>query len=428
MLKAGFGRSDITPGPGVALGGYAVPGRVSEEVFDPLHATAALLSDGRTEVLLIGLDWLSVDAAVTGRIRAEVSRRTGIAPEAVQVTASHTHSAPNTLDFRCFGVMALEYIDSAIPRIAEAAERAAAGCREARAGVAETVSRAGVNRRAVSAFHDTRFEADPHGALDDAMTAVEFRHGDQTAGVIIHYGAHATAMGVNGLVSRDWPGVMKDRVESQFHAPVLFLNGALGDVGPRVNCRAGARGLSAGTGDGPDAVREVGYRAASDAVEALLSIREYRDLPLEVRHRAIELPCRPLPPPEEARKLVDAGGDPARVAYGEMVLEAYRRPPRDTAAAVATAVILGPLALLMLPGEVFADISLRLRRRSPYRHTLVCSIANANLGYLVTREARHRGGYEIEAAMYAAAHILADHTDDLLVEHYTGLLTTQQGD
>lgn len=88
----------------------------------------------------------------------------------------------------------------------------------------------------------------------------------------------------------------------------------------------------------------------------------------------------------------------------------------------ATALLLGPVAILLMPGELFADIALRLRRQSPYAYTLSCSLSDENLAYLVTREARHRGGYEVEAGIYADAYLLAENTDDRLVENYTALL------
>ena len=63
------------------------------------------------------------------------------------------------------------------------------------------------------------------------MTVARFRDkSGADVGIIIHYGAHGTAMGNNKLVSRDWSGVMKDRIEPQISAPVVFLNGAIGDV------------------------------------------------------------------------------------------------------------------------------------------------------------------------------------------------------
>jgi len=52
---------------------------------------------------------------------------------------------------------------------------------------------------------------------------------------------------------------MKDRVESQLNAPVLFLNGTIRDIVPRTNqLHTGV--FFAVVGDDIESVREVGYR------------------------------------------------------------------------------------------------------------------------------------------------------------------------
>ena len=421
MLKVGFGKREITPGMGTPLGGYAVPGRVAESVNDPLHAQCIALEDASCKAAWIVLDWLSLDGTITAKIRQAVATVSGLPAEAVHVSATHTHSAPNTLNFPCFGAIVWDYINEVLPSIAAAAADALADLHPVKVGFAEIRSRTGVNRRAVSEHHDTRFLADPHGAIDDTMTVMAFRDDKKIRGILVHYGAHATAMGVDGTVSRDWPGIMKDRIASQFHAPVLFFNGALGDVGPRSNFRSGEYGLSGGTGDGIEAVREVGYRAASDAIEALLTIRDYRDCRFSIRTQTMTLPYRPLLPRGEAEHLL-RNGNAGETAYAQMVLKAHEQPLRDSIRLPATALLIGPAAFLLMPGELFADIALRLRRQSPYAHTLCCSLTDENLAYLVTREARNRGGYEVEAGMYAGAYLLSEHIDDILVDNYTALL------
>ncbi len=422
MLKAGFGRRDVTPQLGVPLGGYAVPDRVAGAAADPLHANCIVLEDDTQLAVWIVLDWLSTCSRITNRIREAVAAATGIAGKAIHVSATHTHSAPNTLNFPCFGEITWDYIDKVIPDITAAVTDALNHRQTVQTGFAAIPSRTGVNRRGISVYNDTRFEADPYGPLDDTMTVLAFRHNSTLTGIIVHYGAHGTAMGVTDQVSRDWPGVMKDRIESQFDVPVIFINGALGDVGPRSNFRCGTHGLSGGTGDGIEAVREVGYRAASDAIEALLSIREFRDCNFSVRSTPMELPYQPLLPVHEAEKLL-AAGNPGETAYARMVLEAHQQPVQQSVLTNATAFIIGPAAFLLMPGELFAGISLRLRHQSPYPYTMSCSLSDENLSYLVTRESRHRSGYEVEAGMYAGAYLLAENIDDILVENYIKLLT-----
>jgi hypothetical protein len=52
------------------------------------------------------------------------------------------------------------------------------------------------------------------------------------------------------------------------------------------------------------------------------------------------------------------------------------------------------LAIVGLPGEVFVELGLAVRERSPFRHTLVLGLANEAIGYVPTRRAFDEGGYE----------------------------------
>lgn len=427
-LRVGFGRTDITPKLGTQLVGYGDNDRPAEEILDPLHATAMVLEQGSVKAAVINLDWCFVCEVITDRIRAEVNARTGIPPMHVAVSTTHTHSAPCTRTIKTFGrgdSDPWEYVDAVLPLIACAVEQANAALTEAEVGLATTESLTGVNRRGVDEQGRTGFMSSPHDPFDPTMTVVHFRDKEGAdVGIVVHYGAHNTAMGNTRQVTRDWCGVMKDRVESQWKAPVLYLNGSEGDTGPRTNFRrsiaALGDGLSAGVGDGIHAVREVGYRAATDAIRALISIKDWRtDLRLGVHVEEILMPYAPLPPLEEAKAMVAKleleGKKSKDYHYNKAVVEAWGKPPMDGVRFQQNAITLGPLAIIPLPGEIFSSISLRVRSGSPFQYTLLCSNTNGTRAYLTTREAKGRGGYEVTERRCFGAYVFADGIDDALV-------------
>lgn len=423
-LRAGFGRTEITPRLGVRLGGYGIKDRPAEAINDPLHATALVLAQGDLRAAILNLDWICVEEAVVERLRAEIGRRSAIPPAHVTVSTTHTHSAPNTLSMWGWGESEDGYIDAVFPAIVRAVELACAALAEVEVGLATTRSEAGVCRRSIDERGGVGFAASPQDPFDATMTVLRFRDpAGADTGVLVHYGAHNTAMGPSRIVSRDWCGVMKDRIEAQFKVPVLFLNGAIGDVGPRTNVRIPG-GLSAGTGDGLDAVREVGYRAATDAIGALLGMREWRaGLPLGVQVQDIRLPYAPLLPLAEAQQRLAAlaperdvwGGKMCEYRYASAVIAAHAQPPQTGRDFRQVVTALGPLAIVPIPGELFSGIALRLRRDSPFPYTLCCSATNGSLGYLPTREAAARGGYEVWARRGYGAYLFADTLDDALV-------------
>ena len=89
---------------------------------------------------------------------------------------------------------------------------------------------------------------------------------------------------------------------------------------------------------------------------------------------------------------------------------------------------IGDAAIIPFPGELFAEIGLRLKQYSPFRHTLVASTTNGSLGYLVTREARARGGFEVMVAdTIYGAYVLDHKIDDFLVTKGLELLRKLRG-
>jgi len=62
---------------------------------------------------------------------------------------------------------------------------------------------------------------------------------------------------------------------------------------------------------------------------------------------------------------------------------------------------LGEVALVGIPGEMFARLGLEIRRRSPFRNTYVIGMANGTIGYIGDRAAYELGGYQLWAGEHS---------------------------
>ena len=51
-------------------------------------------------------------------------------------------------------------------------------------------------------------------------------------------------------------------------------------------------------------------------------------------------------------------------------------------------------ALVALPGEIFVELGLSIKKKSPFPNTVVVELANDYPGYIPTRRAFAEGGYE----------------------------------
>lgn len=423
-LRVGIGRADVSPPLGTRLFGYPIQDRPAESLNDPLNATALVFERDGFKAAILSLDWCLVGEKEVDQIRSGVEAGTGIPSSHITVCATHTHSAPTTIEAWGWGDKDSEYIASSLPKIIGSVVQANDALQPARVGIGTTLSDLGINRREIASDHSIRMEGNLWGVYDPEMTVLRFVSEVGPVATLVHYGAHPTALGAVRFISRDWPGVMIDRLEKITKAPVMFINGALGDIAPRASI------LSHGVGDGLPASWEVGCRAAADALRAYHAVKEFRDLELALHVEGIELPLAPLPPLPEAKRSLETstphkdewGSGMADFKYWQAVVEAHDEAPRKAMRFLQALTRLGPVVFVPFAGEPFTEIVLRLRHLSPFQHTLCASAANGSHGYYVTRESRLRGGYEVWVGRAYGAYLLADHIDDFLVEENLRLL------
>jgi hypothetical protein len=93
MIKAGFGRCDITPPLGIKMGGYYRE-RISDGVLDKLEVTALALENEGAKALLIGIDNEGLRQNLTNDLRNFISGKTNIPFEAIIISATHSHTSP----------------------------------------------------------------------------------------------------------------------------------------------------------------------------------------------------------------------------------------------------------------------------------------------------------------------------------------------
>ena len=416
-MKVGVSVQDITPAVGAQLYGYR-PDVFSKSVNDALTATAVALVTGETQALLISVAVCSIQTQMADRIRQEIEKETGVKAEHILLSAFHNHSGPNTTGGFGWGELDRDYCETVfIPHMIAAAKEAVSCVRPALTGVAAGWSRAGINRRQYDADGIIRLGQNPWWAYDGNMTVISFRDADgKTIANLVHYGNHGTAAGVNTEISRDWAGVMVDALSRESGAPTAYLQGAEGDTGPR---------LSNGCTTGDIAsIYEIGGIAAVDAVQAWRSIKQYADIPLEVKQGQITLPRRDAISLEEAERGCEAYGDAAVNLNGHManyykaVVKAYKddQPKEEPLVLQQTMLCLGDIVMVPFPFEIFSEISLRLRKYSPYTYTLCLGLTNGNEGYLPTQSQLCLGGYEVLYFETSGVWPLAPDTDTTIIQ------------
>jgi len=213
----------------------------------------------------------------------------------------------------------------------------------------------------------------PDGPVDRQIGLLRLERPDATPiALIANYSMHGTALGPqNKLISGDAPGLVAAYVEEQIGAPMLFINGAAGNQAPIYSVQESYEAAH---------IAEfnvlLGDRilAANRAMTAVAS-----DIRLRPGATTVETPRR------EGFGWDEGIGDYLEAGKGEN--GAIRLPGRFL-------IVNRDVALWSAPVELFCEISMGVRHRSPYPHTFYFGYANGWLGYLATRQAFAEGGYE----------------------------------
>jgi hypothetical protein len=307
------------------------------------------------------------------------------------------------------------YENILLPAALRAGVEAVRKLRDAQIAVGTTRSDVGINRREIRPDGSIALGQNPFGCYDPEMTVVTIR-GTDGEGVLnlIHYGCHGTASGLNREVTRDWSGVMIDRVEKETGVLTAFWNGAEGDVGPRLT-------NGATTGDLAYAL-ELGGVAAADAMRAVRSRSGFHDGTLACFEGEVRLPYAPTPTPEEVQKTLDAIRDPDELINLErLTYDHYVQLHALLGSGVTEhpthfsfpfcAVSLGDVLFVPTPYEIFSEITLRLRAYLPWRYTLCLSNTNGYAGYFPSQDQICRGGYEVDVFRTGSLYNLTDNAD-----------------
>ncbi|MCX7008297.1 MAG: hypothetical protein NTY53_13800, partial [Kiritimatiellaeota bacterium] len=103
--------------------------------------------------------------------------------------------------------------------------------------------------------------------------------------------------------------------------------------------------------------------------------------------------------------------------YARNVVAAASRT-NDTLTVQLQALRIGDFAICAIPFEVFVEIGLDLKKRSPFPRTMVISQANARHGYLPTPAQHKLGGYET----WLGTNYVQEDASDLIIQTLLDML------
>lgn len=373
-FKAGFAQRDITPTEPIPMWGYGarhdIPGTATR---DRLFAKVLVLEAVGVRAAFIGLDLgRSPTAAMMKIIEEEGKEKAGISY--VLAVGSHTHHGPviELLDEPGLGQgkfdASVAYAKALPGIILEAVYEAADALQDARLGLAVEESDLNRNRH-------SKIAPKP---VDPRLSVMRF---DDLQGnclaVMVNLAAHPTIESVFNLHwTSEWPGHMQKAVEEELGAPCFFMQGAAGDLSP--NTSEERKGID---GFGQAVAAKVLEMAKSMTTTAPESPSLVGKTDLFTGPSRLDL-SDPL-----------ILGALKQGFFPELLALTVEMPDNQVTVRMDTVVLNKRFAFVGASGELFSDLSNRIKARSPLPETLVFGYCNGHSMYIPTLEGIEEGGY-----------------------------------
>ena len=411
QLHAGSAEVVITPPLGVSMAGY-YEDRRADDVLDDLYAKALVISTKETIAALVVCDLIGLERAITSRLREMIEVRTQIPAAHVMICCTHTHTGPMTSAWPSTGVYPDEaYMDVLVHKIADAVQLAFQRRRSASARVAHgRVEGIAFNRRCWMKDGTLRTNPSfqnpdvgrPAGPIDPDLGLFLLRDDcGAPLALVSNYAIHPDQVG-GTAVCADHEGVVSSIIKQVLGArcSVLCPNGCCGDIN-HYDLSKPLEGQS-----GFATAQRSGRALAGEAIRRLSDGQPVQAGLLRAGSRTFQARLR-VPSSEEVAWAEKKAQEEVRAfdAHGLEVVKAHRILEIHASAVShvpveISAIAVGDVAFVGLPGEIFVELGLGIKQQSPFAYTFVAELCNDAAGYVPTRRAYDEGGYEVASTLF----------------------------
>lgn len=421
VFKAGAATSNITPKIGTSINGNMKDGIV-RQIHDETHARCIVLDDGQTKLAMLTVDLCMIYREELDAAKSRAHELTGIPVENMMMSAIHTHSGGTA----CSVFQSdpdPEYLKFLRERIADAVVRANNNLVPARIGWAvgkepsQVFNRrwkmkpgkplmnpfGGVDQVKMNPGVGNPDRLEPSGPTDPELPIISVQTPEgRPIALLANYSLHYVGGTGSGEISADYFGMFAERMKALLESDntsfppfvAMLSNGTSGNIN-NINWFAN---------EAPpvlppyEKMRQVANVLAAEAYKTYQTIRYQDWVSLSSAQTEINLGVR-HPEKEEIER---AKGIIAK-AKGPVMNTAEEIYARETmlmkdfpkqVPLILQAFRIGDLAVTAAPCEIFVEIGLDIKAKSPFKPTFTTSLANGYNGYLPTPEHHKLGGYE----------------------------------
>lgn len=391
-MKAGFYEANITPPLGDYIWGYYVP-HFGEDVDDELFAKALVVEDKGEIAAFVCIDSCILPVEMHDAVTKRIYEYTGIPADRVCLSANHTHKGASISDAPEIGCYADKiYKDVCFRKTADAVILAYKRMKEVTVTF-DTVQVPGFahNRTSVMAdgtyrtwIADETKEVSKLSGEDNTFTFMTFKSEGKPIGSLSSFPLHQDSTGHEGFYSGDYASAISTNLKEKYGSNFvsLFLIGTCGDIN-HVDHKVENR---------PDDYtryhRLVGKKLAESAVPFIENSTNYVGEGVSVIKELVTF----------KKRVPDMDTILSELSTIDLVSEVEGMCRRNYTNYLATnktdkvdlylqCITIGDVCIHILPGEIFVDIGLEIKEKSPYERCVVVENSNSYCGYIPTKSA-----------------------------------------
>jgi neutral ceramidase len=369
---AGTAKTLITPLTPIPMSGYGGRKAPFKGIHDDLFARVIVFSDGINIAAIISADVIGFSNSFWEEITKRITKETDIKKEFVFLSAVHNHGGPVTKVYNEDSSEQVNaYVEELKNKIIIATKDAIKSMVLVSIGAGKGECRMNINRRAPDGKGGIELGQNPYAPCDHEVGVISVvdKTGNPLA-VIMNWPCHGVVLGPdNYLITGDWPGAASRYVEEgsggKIIAPVIV--GASGDInpiyGPHIDFEK-----NNSYAFGKDAI---GEDLGKESLRVAKDIQPFSSGKISASQRVVSLPSK------------------------EKETEKYLQPESRKADSLQirlSVIKIGNIVFAGVSGELFNQISVKMRKQSPYNYTFMITHCNGSSGYLVTEDAYPKAG------------------------------------
>lgn len=397
-LSVGVACSLLESDPDMVVAGSILPLNAPQQEAQ-LRAMALVLQQAGKKVVLVSVDVLALTQDLLRPVLNQVSQQCQIPFDHILIHATHTHRAPSTIHIH--GCQRDEkfcqiVVNAIVSAVKNALTNLTSDACTVQFCLSEEVS-FGQNSRLLLGDNTIYWCGDYNdavcstGPFDSQLPVLAFTgfNGKHHA-LLYNHSTHPIASRRPNVKSPCIYGLVAQELEQKYGCPILFFNGASGST----------HHLTSG-------INEVILRIKNVIDASLSRLETCTSLPIHSSKRPFQFKIRKFDEviEEQAVTRYCQKRLPSQANVIAEVLRQQRVKLRPREGEVCTTwlqvITIGSIALVGVPGELFAVLGMEIKRRSPFQYTFIFNLSNDYIGYLPDQEAFRLGGYQVWMGLHS---------------------------